>query len=124
MTASSGENIRLRCYVSNDSYPQTAFVFWRFNGSYIAIGIILQLRDVALSNLTGVYECVAYNGYGTPARKTFRVTLNEQYGQTSSPLMLSDSNIQTMLFPSATSNSLDIYERVSYVLAYVVILLF
>ena len=115
VTVSPGENKRLRCFVFNGSYPQPVDIFWKLNGSYIAAGKILQLRDIS-HNLTGVYECVAYNGFGIPATKTFHVTFRG-HEQTATPLLsLDDIKIFSTSATSNSAQSLDVYKRVSYLL--------
>ena len=72
---SSGEGRLLDCGVSNNSYPSASSVYWKHNDKYVSSGPTLQLRNMN-QNETGVYECTASNGYGSPASKKFYVSVD------------------------------------------------
>ena len=80
---SRGEDRLLDCILSNGTYPPPISVYWKYNGSYIATGTSLQLRD-ADQNQTGVYECTTFSGYGSPASKRFYVVVDD-IGRTKTP---------------------------------------
>ena len=82
VTLSKGEDRQLDCCVLNTSYPPLDDVHWNYNEQYIASGTTLQLRNFDQSQ-AGVYECSAFNGYGTPAVKKFFVSLDAVGGRTS-----------------------------------------
>lgn len=96
MSLAKGEDGHLDCSMSNDSYPRTAHVVWKHNGYYVAIGPILRIRDFN-QNQTGVYECTAFNGYGTPDSKKFHVSLDNVGGTNFSP-----NDIDTISVTQAT----------------------
>jgi hypothetical protein len=68
---SEGANRSLDCCVNDGTYPP-ASIFWRHNGSFIANGESLHMRDLDEIQ-TGVYKCTAYNGHGIPVSKSFYV---------------------------------------------------
>jgi hypothetical protein len=95
VTVSPGDNKQLQCLVSGGSYPHPSGVSWNFNGTYIATAAAIQLFNITY-NQVGVYECVAFNGYGTPAKKTFTVTFYRHQEN--------NTNLTAILFTSATLN--------------------
>lgn len=96
MTVSAGESRQLNCSVSNESYPRPATVLWKHGESYVSTGRVLQLRDID-KNQTGLYECIAYNGYGSPDTKTFSVTFG--LGETFMSVLTSENNVTQTVLP-------------------------
>lgn len=72
---SNGEDKLLDCGVSNRTYPPASSVDWMHNDKYIDSGSTLQLKNMSQNN-TGVYKCIAFNGYGIPALKKFYVSVH------------------------------------------------
>lgn len=113
VTVFNGEDRKLDCGVSNRSYPNVSSVDWKYNGEYKTSGPILQLKNVS-HNEAGVYECIAFNGYGIPASKKFHISVHD-VGETSKPTLIPaivqvTDNTQmgtktTLIISSAKANS-------------------
>lgn len=73
---SRGEDKLLDCGVSNNTYPPARMVYWEHNDRYIADGPTLPVTVMNQSQTdVDIYECIAFNGYGTPASKKFYVSI-------------------------------------------------
>jgi hypothetical protein len=87
---SDGEDKLVDCGVSNSSSPTASSIDWTYNDKYISSGPTLQLRNMS-KNESGVYTCIAFNGYGIPALKKFYILVDGMEETTMLPTVITES---------------------------------
>ena len=85
-----GETLVLRCAASGHPNP---LISWRAGSDQAELGQGLSLRLTVSRETEGEYQCLADNGVGQPAGKTFSVTVLCKFSQISFPPCLLSKRI-------------------------------